>query len=152
MSPSTLLIGMMTRKRKQHSHISQSTLNRQQQDQPTKERGIENGTRLNVSIYISFLSTKVCSFPLSKWNGKNSSRERTPFYLTHFVDRETFWIWSAGLPLWVTAPAERSTKSEQLELTKGAKGEQSEMKSKSNERERVGPLANQLDQVGRLFE
>ena len=50
------------------------------------------------------------------------------------------------------APAERSTKSEQLELTKEAKGEQSYLLSKSNERERVGPLANQLDQVGRLFE
>lgn len=59
--PPTLLIGMMTSKRKQHSHISRSTLNRAR---PTKEIGIENGTRLNVSICISFLSTKVCSFPL----------------------------------------------------------------------------------------
>lgn len=83
-----------------------------------------------------------------KWQELISGKN--PF-LTHFVDQEILH-WSAGLPLWVTAPAERSTKSEQLELTKEAKGEQSEMKSKSNERERVGPLANQLDQVGRLFE
>lgn len=33
-TPLALLIGMMTSKRKQHSHISQSTLNRQQQDHP----------------------------------------------------------------------------------------------------------------------
>ena len=33
-TPLALLIGMMTSKRKQDSHISQSTLNRQQQDQP----------------------------------------------------------------------------------------------------------------------
>lgn len=46
------------------------------------------------------------------------------------------------------APAERSTKSEQLELTKEAKGEQSYLKSRSNERERVGRLANRLDRVG----
>ena len=59
---------------------------------------------------------------------------------------------SAGLPLKEEAPAERSTKSEQLELTKEAKGEQSYLKSRSNERERVGRLANRLDRVGRLFE
>lgn len=33
-TPLALLIGMMTSKRKQHSHISQSTLNRQQHDHP----------------------------------------------------------------------------------------------------------------------
>lgn len=48
-------------------------------------------------------------------------------------------------------PAERSTKSEQLELTKEAKGEQSYLKSRSNEGKRVGRLANRLDRVGRLF-
>lgn len=40
---------------------------------------------------------------------------------------------------------EWSTKSEQLELTKEAKGKQSYLKSRSNERERVGRLANRLD-------
>lgn len=51
----------------------------------------------------------------------------------------------------ITAPAERSTKSEQFELTKEAKGEQSYLKSRSNEGKRVGRLANRLDRVGRLF-